>query len=345
MPHASPDTGALTPAAMIEARALTRRFGTFVAVDRVSLRVPAGGILALLGPNGAGKTTIVRMLAGLVTPSAGEAVVAGCDVRSDPAGVRARVGLVTDVPGLHEQMAPAPYLDFYGQLYGLDTATRRRRVANLLAFFGLDDVRTKRMAGFSKGMKQRVALARALLHEPPVLFLDEPTSGLDPLGARAVRELIRELRSERRAVVLCTHDLDEAERLADEVAILRGGRVVATGSPGALRAGGATETVVRIELAGPCPAAASTLTGLDGVLAPTVEDGVSCPATVVTYRTPQPRETNPAVVARLVAEGAGVVTVTSERRSLEDAYAAVVESDGAVDRERVLERNGRGRGG
>ncbi len=315
---------------MIEAHHLTRRFGSFVAVDRVSLRVPAGAILALLGPNGAGKTTIVRMLAGLVAPTAGEATVAGCDVRADPAGVRTRVGLVTDVPGLHEQMGPAAYLDFFGQLYGLETATRRRRVADLLAFFGLENEREQRMAGFSKGMKQKVALARALLHEPPVLFLDEPTSGLDPLGARAVRDLIRELRSERRAVVLCTHDLDEAERLADEVAILRGGRIMATGSPGALRAGSATEVTVRIELAGSCPGAIASLEGLDGISAATPADGLSGPGAVVTYRTSRPYEVNPAVIARLVAVGASVVTVAYEARSLEDAYAAVVEPDRAA---------------
>jgi ABC-2 type transport system ATP-binding protein len=315
---------------MIEAHDLTRRFGSFLAVDRVSLRVPAGAILALLGPNGAGKTTIVRMLAGLVAPTAGEATVAECDVRTDPAGVRARVGLVTDVPGLHEQMAPAAYLDFFGQLYGLDTAIRRRRIANLLAFFGLADQAGKRMAGFSKGMKQKVALARALLHEPPVLFLDEPTSGLDPLGSRAVRDLIRDLRSERRAVVLCTHDLDEAERLADEVAILRGGRIVATGSPGALRAGSATDVTVRIELTGSCPNAVSAVEGLDGVAAAAVADGLSGPGSVVMYRTSRPREVNPAVIARLVSTGAGVIAVAYESRSLEDAYAAVVEADGAA---------------
>jgi ABC-2 type transport system ATP-binding protein len=317
---------------MIEAHELTRRFGTFLAVDRVTLRVPAGTILALLGPNGAGKTTIVRMLAGLVAPSAGGAVVAGRNVRADPAGVRARVGLVTDVPGLHEQMAPAPYLDFFGRLYGLDAATRRRRVAELLAFFGLEDQRGTRMAGFSKGMKQKVALARALLHEPPVLFLDEPTSGLDPLGARAVRDLIRGLRSERRAVVLCTHDLDEAERLADEVTILRAGRVVATGTPGALRAGSAAEVTVRIELAGSY-LSATALHGVDGVTAVALEDGPIGPSSIVTYRTTCPRETNPRAVARLVETGAAVVTVSSEERSLEDAYAAVVQSEGVADRE------------
>jgi ABC-2 type transport system ATP-binding protein len=329
----------------IEARDLTRRFGTFLAVDRVSLRVPAGSILALLGPNGAGKTTIVRMLAGLVRPTAGDAVVAGRDVRTDPAGVRARVGLVTDVPGLHEQMAPAAYLDFFGRLYGLDAATRRRRIADLLAFFGLEDVRGKRMAGFSKGMKQKVALARALLHEPPVLFLDEPTSGLDPLGARAVRDLILTLRSDRRTVVLCTHDLDEAERLADDVAILRAGRIIATGTPGALRAGATAEVAVRIELASPCPTAAATLGDLEGIAAASTEDGPAGPGSVVTYRTAHPQTTNPRAIAHLVAAGAAVVTVSYERRSLEDAYAAAVEPDSSAGRGSVHERNGHGRTG
>lgn len=329
---------------MIGARELTRRFGGFFAVDRVSLRVPAGAILALLGPNGAGKTTIVRMLAGLLAPSSGDAVVAGREVRADPTGVRARVGLVTDVPGLHEQMAPAAYLDFFGRLYGLDAASRRRRIDELLAFFALEEVRRKRMAGFSKGMKQKVALARALLHEPPVLFLDEPTSGLDPLGARAVRDLILSLRSDRRAVVLCTHDLDEAERLADEVTILRGGRVIASGSPGALRAGSATEVTVRIELAAPFPAATAVLAGVEGISAVSTMDGPAGPDSVVTYRTPSPHAANPLAIALLAGSGARIVTVSYERRSLEDAYAAAVEPD-AADRAATPERNGHGRVG
>jgi ABC-2 type transport system ATP-binding protein len=330
---------------LIDARELTRRFGSFLAVDQVTVRVPAGSILALLGPNGAGKTTIVRMLAGLLAPSAGDAVVAGRDVRADPAGVRARVGLVTDVPGLHEQMAPAAYLDFFGRLYGLDVDARRRRIAGLLTFFDLEDVRGKRMAGFSKGMKQKVALARALLHEPPVLFLDEPTSGLDPLGARAVRDLILSLRSDRRAVVLCTHDLDEAERLADEVTILRGGRTIATGSPGDLRAGTAAEVTVRIEFAAPCPVAAEILTGLNGIAAVAIGDGPLGPASVVSYRTAHPHEANPRAIARLVDAGASVVTVSYERRSLEDAYAAAVDPDGGDTQIAVPERNGRGHPG
>ncbi|HET8632211.1 MAG TPA: ABC transporter ATP-binding protein [Thermomicrobiales bacterium] len=310
---------------MIEARNLTRRFGDFLAVDRISLSVPAGAILALLGPNGAGKTTTVRMLAGLLGPSAGEATVAGCDVRADPAGVRARVGLVTDAPGLYEQMTLPAYLDFFGKIYGLPGDARKRRVADLIDFFDLTDHRRERMAGFSKGMKQKVALARALLHEPAVLFLDEPTSGLDPLAARAVRDLVVSLRHERRTIVLCTHDLDEAERLADEVAIVRQGRIVASDAPRALRASASPDTLVRVALAAPCPAAPAALADLAGLTGLTAPVGGE-PA--LEYRTARPDEVNPQAVARLVAAGARIVAVTCETRTLEEVYADAVGLDG-----------------
>ena len=202
---------------MIRASGLGRRFGSLVAVDGISLDIADGTLLALLGPNGAGKTTTVRMLSGLLAPSVGSAAVAGCDVASDPAGVRARVGLVTDVPGLYDQMTPLAYLQFFGRLYGLDAASQSSRIDDLLRMFELYERRHDRMVTFSRGMQQKVALARALLHEPAVLFLDEPTAGLDPLAARAVRELIQRLKHARRSIVLCTHDLDEAERLADQV--------------------------------------------------------------------------------------------------------------------------------
>jgi ABC-2 type transport system ATP-binding protein len=314
---------------MIEADELTRRFGGSIAVDRLSLRVPPGTILALLGPNGAGKTTTVRMLAGLLAPTDSRATVAGRDVRRDPAGVRARVGLVTDAPGLYEQMTPPAYLDFFGGLYGLDAATRRRRGDELLGFFDLTAHRRERMAGFSKGMKQKVALARALLHQPAVLFLDEPTSGLDPLEARAVRDLIVALKGASRTIVLCTHDLDEAERLADEVAIVRGGRIVASGTPTALRAGAVADTLVRVELAAPCPAAATVLAGVEGIAVPAwaAPRAGTAGALVVEYRTRRPEETNPAALARLVTAGARVVAVTCEARPLEEAYTAAVAAE------------------
>src|SRR5437660_5025528 len=175
---------------MIEAHALTRRFGTFTAVSQLSLSVPAGSVLALLGPNGAGKTTTIRMLSGLLAPTEGEATVAGYDIRRQPDAVRANIGLVTDVPGLFEQMNPLAYLDFFGSIYGMPPDKRHKHIHQLLTLFDLGVHYNEKMAGFSKGMKQKVALARALLHEPPVLFLDEPTSGLDPLASRTVRDLI-----------------------------------------------------------------------------------------------------------------------------------------------------------
>jgi ABC-2 type transport system ATP-binding protein len=311
---------------MIEASGLTRRFGAVVAVDEICLQVPDGAILALLGPNGAGKTTTVRMLAGLLAPSGGDATVAGCNVRSQPAAVRARVGLVTDVPGLYEQMTLPAYLDFIGQVYGVGADRRRQRIDELLAFFDLSDHRSDRMVGFSRGMKQKVALARALIHEPAVLFLDEPTSGLDPLASRAVRDLIVGLRDARRSIVLCTHDLDEAERLADEVAIIHHGKIVVSDSPAALRASAYPDTRVQVVLAAPCPGAVPVLEEMAGVasalLRSECQDGE--PVWTVEYRTTQPMLTNPDVIAQLIALGARVVSVTCETQTLEDVYAAVI---------------------
>jgi ABC-2 type transport system ATP-binding protein len=307
---------------MIGAHGLRREFGSLVAVDDLSLRVPDGTVLALLGPNGAGKTTTVRMLAGLLAPSAGQAEVAGCDVRADPAGVRARVGMVTDSPGLHDQMTPAAYLDFFGRVYGLDAQARRRRIDELLALFDLQAVARSRMARFSRGMQQKVALARALLHEPSVVFLDEPTAGLDPLAARAVRDLIVRLKDASRSIVLCTHDLDEAERLADRVAIMRRGRIVASDSPLALRTNASAETLVEVRLAAACPSGLAILSGVDDVRETKLEGNLR-----LMYRTRRPEVSNPQVITRLVAAGAEIVSVSTTSASLEDVFAAAVSPE------------------
>jgi ABC-2 type transport system ATP-binding protein len=286
------------------------------------LTVPEGTILALLGPNGAGKTTTVRLLAGLLAPTAGEASVAGCDVRTDPAAVRSRVGLVTDSPGLHDQMTPVGYLDFFGRVYGLDAEARGQRIDELLRLFDLHGFGSTRMAGFSRGMQQKVALARALLHEPEVVFLDEPTAGLDPLAARTVRELIVGLKNASRSIVLCTHDLDEAERLADRVAILAHGRIVASDSAAALRANASHETLVQILLAAPCPTAVTIAERVAGVLDPVLAQTQQGPLLV--YRTALTQRANPQVIAGLVAAGAGLVSVTCTSATLEDVYATAV---------------------
>src|SRR6266516_1843270 len=323
---------------MIETYELTRRFGTFTAVSQVSLRVPDGAILALLGPNGAGKTTTIRMLSGLLAPTEGNATVAGYDIRREADAVRACVGLVTDVPGLFEQMKAPAYLDFFANIYGLPSPERTRRIDELLEFFDLTTHRNEKMVGFSKGMKQKVALARALIHEPAILFLDEPTSGLDPLAARAVRELIVGLKHSSRSIILCTHDLDEAERLADEVAIMRQGRIVAHDTPAALRRQATGETLVMIEFADECPLPLEALATFDGVNTPHFREKIATGslssvtqpgALQLEYHTPRPKVVNPQVLSRLIAAGAQVVSVTSETSSLEDVYASAMDDGGA----------------
>ena len=322
---------------MIEAHALTRRFGTFTAVSQLSLSVPAGSVLALLGPNGAGKTTTVRMLAGLLAPTEGEATVAGYDIRHEPDAVRACVGLMTDVPGLFEQMTMPAYLDFFCNIYGMSSTERFRRINELVELFELTEYRHKKMVGFSKGMKQKVALARALLHEPAVLFLDEPTSGLDPLAARTVRELIVGLKHSNRSIILCTHDLDEAERLADQVAIIRKGKIVACDTPALLRERASGETYVRVEFAQTCPLPLEAIQTINGLNEPRFMSSnagrgqhdwngthPSAMENVLEYRTAQPRVVNPQVLLQLITARAQVVSVTCETPTLEDVYASAM---------------------
>ncbi len=313
---------------MIRTRALRREFGRSVAVEDVTLDVTEGTILALLGPNGAGKTTTVRMLAGLLSPTSGEAEVAGCDVRREPAEVRSRIGLVTDTPGLHDQMTPAAYLDFFGQMYGVPAPARRSRIADLLSMFDLQQVATRRMAGFSRGMQQKVAIARALLHDPSVLFLDEPTAGLDPLATRMVRDLIVSLKHSSRTIVLCTHDLDEADRLADTVAIMRRGQVVAFDAPRALRAAASGGTRVIIQLAAGDLSLVDVIRPLEGVLDPGFEPGAARGPSL-SYRTLDLDSVSPEVVAALVGAGARIISVTHDTTSLEEVFARAVAGDPA----------------
>jgi ABC-2 type transport system ATP-binding protein len=320
---------------MIEAQDLTRRFGDFTAVKQISLSVPAGSVIALLGQNGAGKTTTVRMLSALLAPSEGDAFVGGYDVRKNPTAVRSCVGLVTDTPGLFEQMTVPAYLDFFANIYGMPAKARTRRVNELLEFFELNTHRREKMVGFSKGMKQKVALARALIHEPRVLFLDEPTSGLDPVATRSVRELIHELKQSDRAIILCTHDLDEAERLADTVAIMRKGEIIALDTSAGLRSQFSEETVVRIAFAQACPLSLDALRTIDGLNTPQFSSATrmlmnenTSENTLLTYRTTHLAQINPQLITRLSAAGALIISVTCETATLEDVYMrAMDESD------------------
>ena len=278
---------------MVIAEHLSRVFDERVAVRDVSLSVNAGEIVTLLGPNGAGKTTTMRMLAGLIVPTAGRISINGIEL-ADATAARARgsVGLLTEAPGLWERLSVRINLLTYARLHGLPDPARRVEAA--LADVDLLD-RSSEIAGkLSKGLKQRVALARALIHQPRVLLLDEPTSGLDPASARHVRDLILGLRSDGRAVLVSTHNLGEAEELSDRIGILKTD-LLAFDTLASLRAARAGGRVV-IEL--------EDRTRREFAISDVAEI--------------------PAIVSRLAGEGARIIRVTPEERSLEDVYLDLV---------------------
>jgi ABC-2 type transport system ATP-binding protein len=302
---------------VIELIGLTKRFDDFTAVDGVTLSVAPGEILALLGHNGAGKTTTVRMLAAILRPTAGQALVAGCDVAQQPREVRRQVGLLTEHPGLYLRMKGREYLDFFGRLMGLDDDQRQRRAKELLERFGMLEAWERRMGTYSKGMRQKMALVRAMLHEPSVLLLDEPTSAMDPHSAKMVRDAVLSLRDHRRVIVLCTHNLAEAEVLADRIAIIRRGRIVALGTPAELKARLLGPPLMELRMVRPLNGVVKCVSDLAQIEA-LGEDWLR-------FSTPDPQETNPLLLQRLASQGMGVVTMSEVPRSLEDVYLRVVE--------------------
>ncbi len=300
---------------MIEARGLGRTFAGTVAVEDLHLTVREGEVVGLLGPNGAGKTTTVRMLSCLLAPTSGGAVVAGFDISQEPQRVRERVGVLTETPGLYRRLSVKRNLEFFAQLYGVgDVAGQVRKYLELL---GLWDRRAEPVGTLSKGMRQRLALARALVHEPQVLLLDEPTAGLDPESAREVREFISELRGAGRAILLCTHNLPEAEKLCDRIALLRT-RLVAVGTPEELKARLSSPRVL-VRLADPAP-------DLPRALNLPFVKGAELSGDVLALQVEDPERDNPLLVRRLVELGAQVKYVTREERTLEDVYLELMEA-------------------
>jgi ABC-2 type transport system ATP-binding protein len=219
--------------AMISARRLTRRFGNFVAVDGVTLEVSRGEIFGLLGPNGAGKTTLMRMLIGLLAPSAGSGVVAGLDIATETEAIKDHIGYMAQLFCLYNDLTIAENLEFFGGLHGLDGAALRARRDWALRMAGLIGSEGRIVGDLSLGLKQRVALASAVLHDPPVLVLDEPTSGIDPVSRRAFWALLRDVARQGKTIVISTHHVEEAES-CDRIALMSGGRVIALDSPTAL---------------------------------------------------------------------------------------------------------------
>ena len=302
---------------MIEALDLSKHFHDFVAVDGLNLQVDEGELLALLGPNGAGKTTTVRMLGAVLRPTAGRAYIDGHDVVREADSVRRAIGVLTEHPGLYLRMTGLEYLTFFGRLHGLADKESRGRSLALFDRFAMSGAAERRLGTYSKGMRQKVGLIRAMLHDPAVLLLDEPTSAMDPHSAKLVRDAIRKLRRDRRSIILCTHNLPEAEMLADRIAIISQGEIVAQGTPAELKRRLLGHPVLEVRLDRPTN---GQLDELDDLIAIEWAEG-----DVIRYRTPRPVETNPLLVQRLTGMGLGVVSLREIPQSLEDVYLNVVD--------------------
>ncbi|HKY83300.1 MAG TPA: ABC transporter ATP-binding protein [Anaerolineales bacterium] len=221
---------------LIETRRLVKRYGEKVAVDDVTLEVYAGEIFGFLGPNGAGKTTTIKVVVGLLQPTAGEVRVAGWDVQTEPLRAKAASGYVPDEPTLYPKLTGRELLRFVGDLYGIDSAQVDRRMEELLRLFDLTSAADDTIDSYSHGMRQKVSLAAALVHDPKVLVLDEPTVGLDPRSARLIKDILRQLADRGAAVFLSTHILEIAENMCDRIGIINQGRLIAAGTMAELRA-------------------------------------------------------------------------------------------------------------
>lgn len=302
---------------MIETKALTKKFGQVLAVDRLSIEVDQGEVFGFLGPNGAGKTTTIRMLSSLIEPTSGESKVAGYEIGQQDYEIRKRVGILTEAPGLYDRLSAERNLEFFAHLYEVEDVPGQVEI--YLRMLGLWDRRQEEAGTFSKGMRQKLVIARALLHEPKVLFLDEPTSGLDPEAARLVREFIESLKQEGRTIFMCTHNLDEADRLCDRIAVFNI-RLLALDTPVALRRQLFGRSVV-FHLAQDGERFAPVVEALPFVISTEAIENK------LVARLDEPDEQNPVIVRALVEAGAEIRFVGELRRSLEDVYLQLISND------------------
>ncbi len=302
---------------MIETQGLTKKFGDLTAVDSVSLNVDEGEVFGFLGPNGAGKTTTVRMLCCLISKTSGDARIGGYDVGSeaDSLKIRRMIGVVPDNVGLYEPLSAYKNLDIFGRLYGCSEAQRKESIQRFLNMLGLWEKRDVAAGTFSKGMKQKLAIARALIHDPQVLFMDEPTANLDPESAKTVRDFILELKEEKRTIFLNTHNLDEAQRTCDKIAILNT-RLMASGTPGELeRLVGSRKVVVQVE---------QLNNSMLGAIRQWLPGKVSVDGTKIAVEVPDPDGQVPDIIEAVVKSGGRIRSAGVVGSTLEDTYLKLV---------------------
>jgi ABC-2 type transport system ATP-binding protein len=305
---------------LIETENLTKKFDSLIAVDGVTFRVEEGEIFGFLGPNGAGKTTTVRMLCCLISKTSGNARIADFEVGNDADSLKIRkiIGLVPDNVGLYDYMTAYDNLDFYGKLYDRTETQRKESIERFLKMLGLWEKKDITAGTFSKGMKQKLSIARALIHDPQVLFLDEPTVNLDPESSKTVREFILELKKEKKTVFLNTHNLDEAQRVCDRIAILNT-KLMAIGTPEEL------ETSVRgkkslIQLVEVTDVIMNALRKLSLTNLTRDENTIS-------FDVIDPDKENPTVLDAIFHAGGRVQSVTAVGSTLEDAYLKLVKEE------------------
>ena len=306
----------------ITVRDLTRRFGAFVAVDSISFSVERGEVFGFLGPNGAGKTTTIKMLAGLLAPTSGEALVAGLDVAHDPTLIRRRIGYMSQRFSLYGDLTVGENIELFAGLYGVTDRRLSERRAWIIEMAGLSG-QEKLLAGdLPLGWKQRLALGCAILHEPEILFLDEPTSGVDPIARRAFWDLIYELSRTGTTVLVSTHYMQEAE-YCNRLLLMNRGRLIAQGRPDELRTG-FEEPILELHVAQPAQTVAA-LAGAEGI-----EDAAMFGRTVHVAMRDRAPDAEARVRAILGARGLHVDSVAVVQPSLEDVFVALVRRQGGA---------------
>lgn len=302
---------------MIEVENLTKEFGETTAVEQLSFHVDEGEIFGFLGPNGAGKTTTMRMLCCLISKTSGVARIAGYDTDSDADSLKIRkiIGLVPDDVGLYDELSALENLDFYGKLYECGEQQRRESIEKYLRMMGLWEKKDQPVGGFSKGMRQKVALARALVHDPTLLFFDEPTANLDPEAAKAVRNLILDLKQRGKTIFLNTHDLDEAQRICDRIAIINT-KLLAVNTPEQLKKSAwGRKTAIQLESIN------------DAILAAVKKlkpQNLVVEGNRIIMDAADPKKEIPDYVKALVEAGAKVQLISERSPDLEEAYLKIV---------------------
>ena len=304
---------------MIEISNLTRVYGTTIGVEDLTFNIQESEIFALLGPNGSGKTTTLRLMTGMISPTNGSVSIDGTrtETQEDLKQVHRKVGILPEVPGHYENLSAHRNLQFYGRMYGMSDSEIDSRAKELMVEFELWDKRDSPVGTFSKGMKQKLAIIRTVLHDPKYVFLDEPLSGLDPESSKFVRDYMKSMRQNGKTVILSTHDLEDADRLSDRVAVIKN-RLLAIDSPINLKQKAFRRTVV------------FHLSSIEGLDVKEIENQPYVKSAMISkgalvLEVDSPEENNPDVTNYLVSKGFRIQFIGEIRRSLEDVYLSIVE--------------------